>query len=452
MALAPVAVALTLALVLAPSLLPARSLPTAEPLQSSRLARVVEEIAQGDLTAIDRFWGEASKQGTPLVEPIEGDLENVLVTFLFRGNEDVKNVVVCVNNGLWGDIPTNRMERLGETDIWHKTYRFRRDARFTYSLSVNDSLASLRDVKDVEEWVKRSATWRTDPLNPLKFPSYPRPLSVVELPGAPPQYWVEAKPDVPKGKVQAHKIKSSILGNERTVWIYTPSGYDPVGTQYGLLLLFDGGAYINWVPTPTILDNLFSEGRIPPLVALMVSHPDQPTRDRELTCSDSFTRFLVEELKPWLHAICHVTEDPGLTVIGGSSYGGLGAAYAAFRHPDIFGNVLSQSGGFMYSPPEESEPEWLIRQFASSPALPIRFHVDAGLMEDWSLEGTAPSILMTNRHFRDVLLAKGYSVHYQEFNGGHEYLNWRGTLADGLIALLGEKASRERNGCDTVIR
>jgi enterochelin esterase-like enzyme len=32
-----------------------------------------------------------------------------------------------------------------------------------------------------------------------------------------------------------------------------------------------------------------------------------------------------------------------------------------------------------------------------------------------------------------------YVVHYQQFVGGHDGLSWRGTLADGLIALLGSK-------------
>jgi enterochelin esterase family protein len=43
---------------------------------------------------------------------------------------------------------------------------------------------------------------------------------------------------------------------------------------------------------------------------------------------------------------------------------------------------------------------------------------------------------------RDVLLAKSYEVHYQQFNSGHDYLNWRGTLADGLIALVGTDTTR----------
>ena len=36
-----------------------------------------------------------------------------------------------------------------------------------------------------------------------------------------------------------------------------------------------------------------------------------------------------------------------------------------------------------------------------------------------------------------MLRAKGYEVRFKEFEGGHDYLSWRGTLTDGLIALLG---------------
>ena len=38
---------------------------------------------------------------------------------------------------------------------------------------------------------------------------------------------------------------------------------------------------------------------------------------------------------------------------------------------------------------------------------------------------------------RDVLEAKGYSHRYVEFNGGHEFICWRDTFAEGLMALIG---------------
>jgi enterochelin esterase-like enzyme len=362
------------------------------------------------------------------------------VTFLYKGDKDVHNVVVFIDRGLWGDVPSNRMVRLLETHIWYRTYQFRRDARFTYSLSVNDSLTSLRGIKNAVEWLERTANFRLDPLNPHRIPSYPRPVSVVELPGALPQPWIERRPSVPKGLIKAHKVKSLILNNERTVWVYTPPHYEYKKKDYGMLVLFDGPAYKDWVPTPTILDNLIAEKRIAPLVAVFVGHPNTIARNNELYCSEPFTRFLVEELISWIDGKYQVTSDPSRIVVGGSSNGGLGAAFAAFRHPEIFGNVLSQSGAFMYSPPDEQEPEWLIRQFDAARKLPIRFHIDFGLMEDLPADDLAPNIVKSNRHFLEVLRAKDYWVHCQEFNGGHEYLNWRGTLADALIALLGVKA------------
>jgi enterochelin esterase family protein len=47
------------------------------------------------------------------------------------------------------------------------------------------------------------------------------------------------------------------------------------------------------------------------------------------------------------------------------------------------------------------------------------------------------AMLGSNRQLRDVLSLKGYDVEYREFAGGHSYVNWRGTFADGLISLLG---------------
>ena len=81
----------------------------------------------------------------------------------------------------------------------------------------------------------------------------------------------------------------------------------------------------------------------------------------------------------------------------------------------------------------------------------MKLYMDVGLLEAESTDGApldwltmadqpipyGPSLLVANRHMRDILRLKGYQVHYVEFSGGHHALNWRGTFADALIALIG---------------
>jgi hypothetical protein len=167
---------------------------------------------------------------------------------------------------------------------------------------------------------------------------------------------------------------------------------------------------------------------------------------RELSCSSAYADFLAQEIVPWARANYHATDRPEQTIIGGSSQGGLQAAFVGLKHSEVFGNVLSQSGAFAWKPQGEKEWEWLNRQFAASPRLPLRFSFEAGLMEGtwwWRPFVPAPvvqpTLLAANRNLRDTLQSKGYAVHFTEFNGNHTLLNWRGTLASHLIALVGIK-------------
>lgn len=233
---------------------------------------------------------------------------------------------------------------------------------------------------------------------------------------------------------EAQILHSTILNNDHSLWVYTPPDYRCNGAPYDLLILFDGPAYIQLIPTPTILDHLLLKGDLPPLVAVFLSSPN---RFLELACYQPFIEFLVEELMPWIHRRYHVTSNPAQTTAGGSSFGGLAAAYAGLRRPDIFGSILSQSGSFFWKPDDDGEHEWLARQFVASPTLPLRFYLGVGRQETWQPAEDAPTLLVANRHMRDVLQAKGYSVHYNEFNGDHNYLWWQSTLGDALIALIG---------------
>lgn len=401
---------------------------------SPRLRVLQEQVRTGNDTAETVFWGEVQRQGAPLVESVEGDSSQVLVTFLYHGDSTTRNVLLFRGVSVSTDLSDNPLARLAGTNVWYRSYPVRRDGRFTYLIGANIDLSA-----GPQAFMQQLAGFTTDPLNPVRDPAIgdPRPKqpppyyvhSAVDLPGAPPQPWITKRPGVPEGKVAHATVASALLENERDIAVYTPAGYNADVGPYDLLVVFDGDWYLTLVPTPTILDNLIAAKKIPPVVAVFVNNPGR-SRGSELHCDSTFFDFLATELVPWVRARYVITLDPGRTAVTGSSAGGLASACAALFHSERFGNVLSQSGAYWWAPKGE-KPEWAARQFAASPKLPVRFYLNAGLLEKTT------SILPENRRFRDVLLSKGYEVHYAEFNGGHEYRNWRGTLADGLIILLG---------------
>jgi enterochelin esterase-like enzyme/ubiquinone/menaquinone biosynthesis C-methylase UbiE len=403
---------------------------------SSRLESLQRAVEAGDTVALDVFWQEASAGGTPLVEPIPGNDRDCLVTFLRRNGKDDGRIGL-ISNLAGGMGEYEEMCHMPGTDLWYKTHQVPKDTRETYQFSI-DGQNSI------------------DPFNYRKF-IFPLDedtgvggweSSILELPDAPPQPWILPKPGVPKGQVRKHYYQSRILGNQYPVWLYTPPGYSAEGDPYGFLVLLDGWFYANLMPAPTILDNLLAEGKLPPLVAIMIGSLSYgQVRKRDYGCYPPYIDFLTKELMPWARQEVHLTNDPSRTAIVGASRGGLMAAYIGLRLPDIFGNVLTQSGSFGWRPEEDREQEWLARQYASNPKAPLRLYLEAGLFETDLMmpDGFSINLLASSRHLRDILHAKEYPVIYREFSGGHSTLIWRGTLADGLLALLGDESHEDRN-------
>jgi enterochelin esterase family protein len=144
--------------------------------------------------------------------------------------------------------------------------------------------------------------------------------------------------------------------------------------------LFDGWRYLQAVPTTTILDNLIAEGAIPSLVVLFIDSLDQQTRTQELTCSLTFVEFLIRELLPPMRQQFNLSSNPTQAIVAGSSYGGLAAAFIGLQRPDVFGNVLSQSGTFWWKPDHDMEYEWLSQQYATAPKRALRHYLEVGLL------------------------------------------------------------------------
>jgi enterochelin esterase-like enzyme len=252
----------------------------------------------------------------------------------------------------------------------------------------------------------------------------------------------EAAPSAQRGTVSEHRISSKVYGRERRVWVYMPPSYSSSAqASYDVLIVFDGREYLEDIRLPGILDDLLAKRRAGPFVAVLVDNASGAERLADLANQPRFADFLGGELLEWARERWKVTRDPRRTFVTGSSAGGLAAAYVAFRSPHLFGNVLSQSGGFWRgNEGSNGEPfEWLTGQFAASPKRDIRFVLEVGSRESArALGGAAPSILEANRKLRDVLRAKGYPVAYAEIpEGTHSTETWKERLPAALASLAG---------------
>jgi enterochelin esterase-like enzyme len=396
--------------------------------ESPRIAQLKQQLNAGNAAAIEDFWKEIINKGTPLVEAIPGNSQDVLVTFLWRDDGNTQNVAIQLN-ALDEPASAHMMSRLPGTDVWYRTYKTRNTLRNSYLLSINDTGKSVREIKDMpEEQAKPlKANWRIDPLNPLIKDGVRSVVALGVIPFPNPGDIEHA--DVPKGEVTEQHLQSKVMNEDRMIWLYTPPGFKKEAGPYPLLVHFDGRTYTQDNPkVPVALDNLIQSGGVKPLVAAFIR---QQARDKELNCNPIFADYLALELLPWLQQNYGVTKDPAEIVTAGSSMGGLGAAYVAFYHPECFGNAICQSGAFRYGP-DNSRDGWLIKQIAASPKLPLRFYLNGGLIE-------TPAHLAGIRQMRDALLAKGYPLRYYEFNGTHTTFSRDGTLADALVHLIGRQ-------------
>lgn len=397
---------------------------------SRKITSLKQQLESGNYEELYKFWEQIDENGAPIIEEIEGDKDNALVTFIYKGSNETKNVLLYFSfepeNYLDYKYSDYEFERLLDTDVWYKTCKMRNDIRFDYYLIVNDPLD--------DDWDKRWDRLEQDSLNKNKLmlkddDGNSLEITYVVMPKADKHQWVQEREEISKGNLDLHMFKSDKLNNERKIWVYTPAEYSESTEPYGFLVLSDGYDYLE-ISAKAVLDNLINDNKIPPIAAVFIdSNKDRMT---ELMCNDDFTYFITDEVLPWVRENYNVSDNPQKNIIGGLSLGGLTASFMGLSCPHIFGNVLSQSGSYWYKGEEYDDPEkrnWIAKQFKSREKLNLKFYLNVGILESKKMNST-------NQEVRDTLISKGYEVCYEEFNSGHNYLCWGETLANGLMALI----------------
>ncbi|HLQ47000.1 MAG TPA: alpha/beta hydrolase-fold protein, partial [Planctomycetaceae bacterium] len=233
---------------------------------------------------------------------------------------------------------------------------------------------------------------------------------------------------VPEGKITQHTWTSKIFeGTTRDYYVYVPAQYD--GSQPAAVMVFqDGHTYVNKTGrfrVPIVFDNLIHKNEMPVTIGLFInpghkgdSKIDSPWKanNRSVeydTVSDTYSKFLLEEILPEVGHSYRLTDDPDQRAICGISSGGICAWTVAWERPDAFRKVLSHvgsftniRGGYVYSA--------LIRKTENKP---IRVFLQDG---ENDADNQFGNWWLANKQMEAALKFKGYEVKFVGDKGGHD--------------------------------
>jgi enterochelin esterase family protein len=376
---------------------------TVERPASTRLAiRRFERALAFDPAAVDTFF---ASHEFPIVE-------GPTVTFVYRGEADEVNL----RHWIFGLPSSQPFTRLAGTDVWYFILELPEKSRVEYKFEI------------VRGGMRR---WIEDPLNPHRARDPFGANSVCQASGYVIPEWTLPDPEARAGRIEEIVFRSRTLGGRRPVSVYLPARYR-ASRRHPLLVVHDGGDYINYAGLQTVLDNLIHRLEIPGVVAALL-HP----KDRlgEYAANPHHDRFVLDEVVPLLEREYSLIGEPSGRCVMGASFGAVAALSAAWSRPGFFGRLLLQSGSFAFTDigANERGPMFdpvveLVNAFRDEPrAITERVFVSCGIYE---------SLIYENRSLVPLLQSTGMDVRYVEARDGHNWENWRDRLREGLSWLF----------------
>ena len=272
-----------------------------------------------------------------------------------------------------------------------------------------------------------------DPANPsvkLGFGAFP-PANLVEVPGDGLEF-DDAKP-VPHGSIRVETYNSKAIGAPRTLWIYTPPGYDRGNTRYPVFYLLHGSGNIDssWMLTGRanyIMDNLIAEGKAKPMIIVnplgyarqgVGLGPEQPAPQQQAGPGGAaggglFGKDLIEDVIPFVEKTFRVLPGADNRALGGLSMGGGQTAAIGFAHPDLFHSLVIMSAGSNNA--DTAYPDFFKDAAATNKQLKLLW---MGVGKDDMLVGPSAKALDT------LLTSKGIKHTFVVGEGRHEWVVWR---------------------------
>ncbi len=351
---------------------------------------------------IDRFLGEHS---FPIVE-------GTSLTFVYRGSADA----VLLQHFIYGLETSQPFHRVEETDLWYLVLELPRASNLQYKLNVVHG---------------EDHNWILDPLNPrhARDPFGSNSLAMTE--GWERPDWTRSDPEARPGKLRELKVPNAAFGKKSRVALYLPARFRRT-RRYPLLVVHDGSDYLRYSDLKVVLDNLIHRLEVAPLVVALT---DADERLGEYPDHAPHARFLTEELVPYLEERYPLRGKPRARGLMGASFGGVASLSCAWRYPGFYGRLLLQSGSFAFTDVgqhnrgETFDPVVeFMNAFREEPGKPSeKVFVSCGTYE---------SLIYENRSLVPLLQSTGMEVRYVEARDGHNWINWRNRLREGLSWLF----------------
>ncbi|HEY6660861.1 MAG TPA: alpha/beta hydrolase-fold protein [Pyrinomonadaceae bacterium] len=166
------------------------------------------------------------------------------------------------------------------------------------------------------------------------------------------------------GTVKKLTLKSAVLGEDRSVLVRTPPGYETNKVSYPVLYMTDGDAHMGH--TASTIEFLTRNGRMSDLIVVGVTNTD---RTRDLTPvkstnknpagelqfptsggADNFLKFFETELIPEIEKQYRVQP---YRILAGHSLGGLFAIHSMISKPGLFNSYVAVSPSLQWENGEE---------------------------------------------------------------------------------------------------
>jgi enterochelin esterase family protein len=271
-----------------------------------------------------------------------------------------------------------------------------------------------------------------DPSNPAAtVPNFIYTASSLHVPGPASLPW-EGN-EVPRGTIHRHFHHSSVVGDNRDLYVYTPPGYDPQAAKpYPVLYLLHGfsddtSAWTVVGRAHVILDNLIASGKARPMLVVMpfgygapeiVSRTGPMFRDPGLRKrnQEKFRETLLKDVIPLVERFYRVSTDRESRAVAGLSMGGGQSLDVGLNARERFAWV----GAFSSAVPDDPD--------AAFPGLDANTKPPLRLL--WIACGNEDFLTAANYKFQDWLKARQVPHTAIWTPGGHTWRVWRRNLAE----------------------